>query len=246
MPADLPSSSRLGPPFSFGEKTAYSAAADLVHHVLPERATRIREAAFFGEQQQARILERRRGQHDILRIYIDGLAREALDIRHTLSAIFIVHPDACGHAVSPHVEIAGLERRRQRCRNRTEHRADIAAVDAISTVVARRPLVVQARELRQPPVRGRPVHAFAGCREDRLRAIQRHGREKHAIGKLRESFSRSAHPDEVFHAGVIGRQVVVADCPIHPIAVARSRFEFVIGHAVAGPRPMQAAAAQTS
>ena len=59
MPADLPSSSRLGPPFSFGRMPAYAAAADLIHHVMPKRAAGIRQSAFGGKQQQTRIFERR-------------------------------------------------------------------------------------------------------------------------------------------------------------------------------------------
>ena len=46
MPADLPSSSRLGPPFSFGRIPGHAAAAHLVHHVLAQRAAGVRQAAF--------------------------------------------------------------------------------------------------------------------------------------------------------------------------------------------------------
>ena len=167
------------------QDAGHSPAADLVHHVLSERAARIRQATLLREQQQPRVLERRRGQDHPGGVDVDRLHRVALDVGHALRTVLAIHPDPGNDAVGPNLEMAGLERRTERHRDRIEHRADIAAVDAVAAVVTRRAAVVGPGQLREAAIRRWPTQLPARGGEDGLGAVERHGRHEDPIGELR-------------------------------------------------------------
>ena len=64
-----------------------------------------------------------------------------------------------------------------------------------------------------------------------------HGREEVAVGHLCQAFARAAHADEGFDFVVVRRDILVAERPIFPIAVAVGCFELIITISIALARP---------
>ena len=78
----------------------------------------------------------------MLGVDLDRPLGVALYVGDALRSIFIVHANARHNTVCPHLQIAGFESGRQSGRNRAEHGAYIASIDAIPAVMARRPVVM--------------------------------------------------------------------------------------------------------
>src|SRR2546427_8117340 len=77
-----------------------------------------------------------------------------------------------------------------------------------------------------------------------LGAVHFPRREELAVRQMREAERLAAHPDEPLDVRVPRRQLVVADRPIHPVAVAPVCLEIEVAPAPAQPTPDEAAPAQ--
>src|SRR5450631_1702449 len=82
-----------------------------------------------------------------------------------------------------------------------------------------------------------------GVFDDVLSAGHFHGRQKLAVGKLRQAFGLAAYADEIFYVIVPGLDVFVTDGPIGRDAVAEIGFEIEIAEAIALAAPHDGLAA---
>ena len=146
------------------------------------------------------------------------------------------------------LEVAGLQRRRQRHRDRVEHRADVAPVHAVAAVVAGRAGRCAARvscASRRCVAPASPGSWQAAVKivSAQLSAI---GGRNGPSGNCGNPSLSSADADEALDAVVVRLHVRVVDGPVHAVAVERGGLELVVGHAIGGARPVQRAAAEAA
>ncbi len=203
MPARLAVVQPAGAALQLRQKAAHAAAAHLVDHVVPEHAAGICQSAFRREQQQARVLQRRRRQdHVFARPRPRSLPGEAFDVRDALRAVLVVHAHAaprrnpCGTSRLPVFNAGGsvtatvLNMAPHRSRSRSCRSSGRAAGCCACASTA---------------PGGDEWNASRGSWQAAVKMdsaqLSGMGGKKHAIGKLRHAFDRAAHADESIPRG---------------------------------------------
>src|SRR4051794_40262911 len=182
----------------------------------------------------------------MLRIHVDKLSGSPLNIGDSAGSVLGVHAHTGHNAVCPKFEFARFQRRTKSGGDRAEHGANVAPIHTIAAIMTSRTAVMSLCELCQTPMGARPPETLTRCREDGLRAVEWHGREKDSIRELRPPLRGSTNANEALYTVVVGLQIRVVEGPVHPVSVTRSSFKFVVGHAVRGTRPVQTSAAQAA
>jgi len=168
---DLPSFQTARPALELGNDSAHAAPADLVHHVVAKQATwswpglPSPRAASTGCSRASTPQEPRTSHRRPPISWCGARCKSRLAGDSRCSSALARPPNPS--------EPRGFsfQSRRQGHRNRIEHRAHIAAIDAITAIVARRTVVQHARQLGQPPRRGAPTQGARSSGKNRFRAI---------------------------------------------------------------------------
>jgi len=77
--------------------------------------------------------------------------------------------------------------------------------------------LVRDGELGQPVRQVGDAERFAAAREDVVEAAQLHRRQVLAVGVARAALNGARHADHALDAGVVRRDLVVGDRPIHVV-----------------------------
>src|SRR5438876_8501285 len=234
-----------------GDDSFRAGLGDVVHQVVTQLPARVgepgREARALRVQEDLGRGERRGAEEDESPGVLARLLGMCVDDTHARGPVppFVVHHalyDRIGHDRQP----PRLPRRRQRRAQAREVPREAAAARALVARSARAPAVVGPRQVRDPHQRqaasgklalDRLLHAL-------LRTRHLPGREKLAVRQVRQAQPLPAHPDEALDVAVPGREIPVANRPIHAVAVAQVGLEVEVAPSPAQPPPDETAPAQ--
>ena len=183
-------------------------------------------------EQQARRFERRRREHDDLRLEVVDLARDAVDDAHAGHLVRpLVVEDFGDRRVRPQLEVAGVARREDQRGRRMERRADVASAPAAAASHAALAVLVQHAVGGDA---GAPGNQLAAHLRDR--ALQQHFAFVQlqrplieAVRQMRNAFLRAADAEQRVDLVVIRRDVGIADRPVFAEAVLRLPLEIHLG-----------------
>ena len=148
-------------------------------------------------------------------------------------------------------QVAGFLRRRQRGAQRRKIRAVPAAAFAnaaqLTRPAAERDVLRGGfREVRATSDRhaARGMVFFGPLLERDFQAVERHRRQKQAIGQMLEAFVRAGDSREFFDAVIPRRDIGVANRPVDAVAVLLVGVEIHVAHPVGLSTPVERAATQ--
>src|SRR2546429_7369086 len=120
----------------------------------------------------------------------------------------------------------------------------MAAALALVAIMARWPTPVHNRQVRHTVRHHHPAELFADhVARQHAAARKVHGRQKLAVGHLRQALARAAYTDKRFDFFVVRLEILVTERPIFAIAVAAGGLELVVAISVAFARPAEGLAA---
>ena len=183
-------------------------------------------------------LERGRAEHDRLREHLALGAGDAVHVVDAAAAAGVVQLHVAHHRVRDEGQPSGGRGRRQRAGGARVVGAGRAPAAAGAAVVAGRTSTHgRGEDRRAPDGEGAPELLLERLARDHLAAVERHGRQEHAVGKLRDAFGLSADADEALDPVVVGRELGVLERPVRSEAVAARRLHVVVADAVALTAP---------
>ena len=173
-----------GRAFEDRQKSRHSRAGDLIHHIVPEHAAGIRETSFLRVEHQTGVFERRAGQDDESGFHFHRILRETFDVSDSTGLVLVVHQNVADYRIAANGDVFGSERGRQSDGDGVEHRAHVAAVDAVATVMAGRAVVQHRGELGNAPLCGRKADLLTSRLEHGFGAVQVHRRKEFPVREL--------------------------------------------------------------
>ncbi len=192
-----------------------------------------------GVQQNPHRFQGLRAQHHCPRMDLLRLTRDAVDVKNASGAVAVgLHQDLVDHGVRNMGAIARLQSVGHRGEGGIEVRMRDAAAFARTAIMAGRAAIDGLGEVGAARRHRHPAQlCLDPIPELGLHAIERHGRQKVAVGQMRQALSLSANAHVFFHQVVIGLDVLVAEGPVVAVAVEGGSLEVEIAQAQADASP---------
>src|SRR5438477_5676991 len=151
-----------------------------------------------------------------------------------------VHDQMTDYGITHQREFPGTRCRRKRDRRTVEVRGCVTAPLALVAIMASGTPAMWNRQVRDSVRHHAPAEfLFNDLFGQPSSARQFHRWQELTVGHLSQPLSRSAHPNEAFHAIVIRLHFFVADGPVFAISIAAGGLKLIVTEAVALPRPTE-------